>query len=171
MRPKILFLFALLLLAACGAPAGPAPTPPPIAQPPVPRAEAAPPPLPTPTLLPPLPADHNGLLYIELPPGGTPEADPTVTLTAYIIDSVTEAPVVATVYLYEDLFERSPQPDDRLAANVTGFALELPAVYSGHLVVRADGYHEWNFVLQHRVKTSRVMTLPVRMERVTGEEI
>ena len=139
MRPTHLtgLLLAFLLLAACAAPAGSAATPPPIAHPPMPRAEALVPPLPTPTLLPPLPADHNGLLYIELPPGGTPEADPTVTVTAYIIDSVTEAPVVATVYLFEDLFERSPQPEDLLAANVTGFALELPAVYSGHLVVRA----------------------------------
>lgn len=47
------------------------------------RAMAAPPPI---------PADHNGLLYLELPPGGTPGADPTVTVTAHIIDDVTEAP-------------------------------------------------------------------------------
>ena len=71
--------------------------------------------------------------------------------------------MVATVYLFEDLFERSPQPEDRLAANVTGFALELPAVYSGHLVVRADGYREWEMVLEHRIKTSRTMKGPVQL--------
>jgi len=63
---------------------------------------------------------------------------------------------------------REPQPDDLLAADVTGSAAKLPAVYTGRLIVRAVGYHEWNFVLQHRVKTSRVMTLPVQ---VMGEEI
>ena len=92
-------------------------------------------------------------------------------MTAYIIDGVTEAPVMATVFLYQDDLARAPQPDDLLAADVTGFAVELPAVYTGRLVVRAAGYHEWNFVLQHRVKTSRVMTLPVRLVPMMGKEI
>ncbi len=111
------------------------------------------------------------MLYFELPPRGTPEAAPSVTLTAYFIDSVTEAPVAATIYLFDDLIERPPQPDDPVSANVTGFAVELPAVFSGRLVVRALGYHEWNVLLQHRVKTSLEMVVPVRLVPVTGQEI
>lgn len=65
--------------------------------------------------------------------------------------------MVAPVHLFDDMTDHTPQPKDLLLANVTGFAVKLPAIYSGRLLVRTGGYQDRNVVLQHRVKTSRVI--------------
>ena len=50
-----------------------------------------------------------------------------------------------------------------MVADATDFFVKLPAVFSGRLVVRAEGYREWEMLLEHSVKTSRTMKGPVQL--------
>lgn len=109
MRPNhlTLLLLASLLFAVCAAPtAGPAPTPRPIAQPPLPRA-AAHPPTPMPAMAMPAAIPGHGLISVDLPARGTPGVDPTLTFIGASVDRATGAPVAAAVYLFYDEARRS----------------------------------------------------------------
>lgn len=162
MRPHhlTLLLLALVLLAACGAPAaGPQPPTPPVSHAaPLAATPAVMPPITLPDALP-----GRGLVYMDLPARDAPDADPTITYIGFIVDRDTGAPLAAAVYLFADQVRREPQPADLVVADATDFFVKLPAVFSGRLVVRAEGYREWEMLLEHRIKTSRTMKGPVQL--------
>ncbi len=162
MRPHhlALLLLALVLFAACGAPAaGP--------QPPIPPVSAAAPLATTPAVVPPITLPDavpgGGLIYMDLPARDAPDEDPTFTYIGFIVDRDTGAPVASAVYLFADQVRREPQPADLVVADATDFFVKLPAVFSGRLVVRAEGYRDWEVMLEHHVKTSRTMKGPVQL--------
>ena len=148
MRPHhlTLLLLALILLAACSAPAAAPPTTPPA------------PAVTLPDVIP-----SRGLVYRSLPERGTPDAEPTFTYIGFVVDRDSGAPVAAAVYLFRDQVRREPQPADLVVSDATDFFVKLPADFSGRLVVRAEGYRDWEVMLEHHVKTSRTMKGPVQL--------
>ena len=163
MRPHhlTLLLLALILLAACSAPAAPT-------QPPMPPVSTVGPLAATPTVMSPITLPDvvpgRGLVYLDLPARDAPDADPTFTYIGFIVDRDTGAPVTAAAYLFADQVRREPQPADLVVADATdSFVVKLPADFNGRLIVRAEGYREWEMQLEHSVKTSRTMKGPVQL--------
>lgn len=111
----------------------------------------------------------GGVVHLTLPTLGTPKSDATMTLESIVYDAATRRPVPAAVYLLADQEVREPLPSELLAEHVVAFELTLPPKLEGRLLVRADGYRDWNLRLSYRVKTSRVMEGAVPLERVMGE--
>lgn len=160
----LFLLLTALLLSGCGAPSAAAAGH-------DAAVDVAPP---TPTLWAlnlPATIPASGVIHLTLPTRGTPESDATMTVAAVIYDAVTKRPVPASVYVLADQSVREPLPSELLAENVVAFELTLPSVLEGRLLVRADGYRDWDLRLSYRVKTSRVMEGPVELERVRSEGI
>jgi hypothetical protein len=113
----------------------------------------------------------NDLLYLPLDPGGPPEADPFLLVEATIIDAVTHQPVNADLYIVNAAAYREPNPSDLVLRNTQHFEIKLLAQSDSWFVVRAPGYEEWSLRLHYRLKTSRKLTGPVRLQRLPAEKV
>jgi hypothetical protein len=109
----------------------------------------------------------SGLLYLPLDPAGAPEDNPILVVEGTIIDAATHQPVTADVYIVNAREYRTPTPAERVLHSTEHFEIQLLSHLDGWFVVRAPGYEDWTLRLHYRLKTSRKLSGPVQLRRLS----
>lgn len=110
------------------------------------------------------------LLFLPLEPVATPAVEPFLIIEADILDAATQRPLTADVYLVHGAQYRQPTSADLIAPVTQHFAVQLPAQSDSWFILRAPGYQDWKFRFHYRLKTSRKLTGPIRLEHLPVEQ-
>ena len=108
---------------------------------------------------------NRGLLYLPLESEGTPEANPTLVVEATIVDAITHQPVTADVYVVNAAEYREPIPDELVLRTTEHFEIQFPSQSDHWFLVRAPGYEDWKLHLSYRLRSSRKLSGPIKVNK------